>query len=132
MAQKLKVNNGPGLLILQQITIGSQMTPLALHIVQETSPGSGIMEDMDLTDMTVACHVKDNLKRDVEPDMTVTVTMRQPLTGGWVDLNMDGTETAKGGERLYYGSVKVWPTANPELGVTVLRIEMPFVYEATR
>jgi len=132
MASKFKVKNGPGILTLEEVVIGSQMTPVAVHLRQETAPGSGIMQDMDLTNKEWACHVKDNLKADVQPDTEITAVARVPLTGGWMDLYLDGTKTATLREGTYYGSLKVWPTGSEELGDTVLVIELPLKYEATR
>jgi hypothetical protein len=132
MATKIKVKNGPAVLTLEEVVIGSQMTPITIHLREETSPGSGIMQDMDLSNKAWAVHVKDNLKSDVEPDVEITAVARTPLTGGLMDLTLDGEETTKLLEKLYYGSVKIWPAGSPELGTTVMVIELPVKYEATR
>lgn len=132
MAAKFKAKNGPAILELEEVVIGSQCTPIAVRLREETAPGSGVFADMDLTGKTLQCDVKDNLKNDINADAQFTVVPRTPLTSGWVDLYMDGTVTATLLQKTYYGSLKVWPTANPELGDTVLVIVMPVKYEATR
>lgn len=132
MAAKFKLKNGPAIITLEEVVIGSQMTPVAVHLRQETSPGSGVMVDMDLTNKTWECHVKDNLKGDVNPDTEITAVARLPLTSGWLDLLLDGTKTGTLKEQEYFASLKVWPTGSPELGDTLLILVLPLKYEATR
>lgn len=133
MGQRIKSKNGPSVLELQEVVIGSKLD-IAAKLRIETAPASGIFVDLDFTTKEFACHVKDNLKADTVPDAVFTCTPRGNGIGntGWIDLHMDGAETAKLSEREYFASLKVWPTGSPLEGDTFLVIVMPVKWEATR
>lgn len=132
MGKTFKVKNGPSVMELQEVVIGS-MLHIAVRIREETFAGSGILVPMNLDDRTLECHVKDSLKGDVTPDFEFLVIPRNQVTEeGWTDLYLMGDVTGNATEKTWYGSLKVWPTADPTAGVTVFVIHMPFKYEATR
>lgn len=133
MGQKIKANNGPALLTLQEVVIGSKLD-IAAKVRIETAPGSLVFVDVDFTTKEYACHVKDNLRNDVLPDVAFVCTPRGNAVGntGWIDLHLSGLETAKLSEREYHASLKIWPTGQPLEGDTFLVIVMPVKFEATR
>lgn len=129
MADRIMVPNGPDVLVLEEVIIGSQL-PVAVYVEQETAFQSGIFVPYDFTGVTLACDVRDNLRSD-QPEVSFDCVPRV-AEPGWVDLLLDGTGTAMLLDHEYRASLKVWPTGSPELGDTLLVIVMPMKYEATR
>lgn len=129
MAQTSKVMNGISILELEEIVIGSEFKIAALF-ERLVSEDPDVYEPIDFTGMTIKADVKDRPSKEVEPDTTFVCVPR--AEAGWIDFSLDGTATGLLKQKTYYASVKVWPTDSPEKGDTLLVIQMPMKYKATR
>lgn len=129
MADRIICPNGPDILVLEEVIIGSQLR-IAAYIEQETGFQTGIFNPYNFTGVTLACDVRDDL-RSGSPVASFTCTPRvgQP---GWVDLLLDGTATLALYDHDYKASLKVWPTSSPQLGDTLMVILMPMKFAGTR
>jgi hypothetical protein len=134
MAQRIKIENGPAEVLLEECVIGSQVTPIAVHLEEETAPDSGVFADMDFTNKEFQCLVKLHPKEEDngEAIAAFAIVPRTPLTSGWLDMYLDGTATEAMVEKTYQASLKVWPAGSPELGDTMIVFELPMKYRATR
>lgn len=132
MASKIKIKNGPALVEVEEVVIGSRLA-VAFKVEQETGPNTGIYAALDLTGYDLECHVKDNLRGDVTPDVTFTITKRnQGTEPGWLDMLLTGTQTTTLSEKEYRASLKIWQTGSPELGDTLAVLVLPVKFQATR
>jgi hypothetical protein len=133
MGTTVKKKNGPTIVELQEVVIGSR---LRVSVKVEKEVTEGVFSAMDFTGHDMTCHIKDNTRNDVQPDASFVATPRGSGVGdlGWVDLDIDGSTSGTGAlsERDYEASLKVWPTGHEEDAETVVVIKMPVRYRATR
>ena len=132
MGTKVKVKNGPSILELEEVVIGSQLR-IALLCERQISEDPDVFEPLDFDTLEIQADIKDKLK-DVDVDASFICTPRGnlPEDAGWVDLMLDGTVSGTLLEKIYEASVKVWPVGEPEHGDTLTIITMPLKYRATR
>lgn len=137
MGATIKIDNGPVIFKLQEIVVGSRAR-CAIKIEQNIN---GVWSPMDFSGLGLVCHVKDNVKNDVDPDATWNVVARG--TGpdlGWLDCEMSASATTAlgaigagvpGSPKMYEASIKVVP-GDPDDAETVAVLLMPVVWRATR
>lgn len=129
MAQTIPVKNAVPVIAMEEIIIGSQFK-FALQFEKLISENPDVFEPFNFTGMTLKADIKNRPSKEIEADAEFVCTPR--VSGGWVDLFLNGTVSGTLTETTYYCSLKVWPTAFPEQGDTLLVITLPMKYKATR
>lgn len=129
MAQKSVVANGVPILELEEAVIGSQLK-ISVYFERLVSENPDVFAAVDFTGMTLKAEIKDKVKTDTVADAEFVCATR--VEAGWVDLTLSGTITATLAEKVYYSSLKVWPTGQPEKGDTLVAITIPMKFKATR
>lgn len=129
MAQTATVKNGVSIIELEEVVIGSQCK-IAIYFERLISENPDVFEPIDFTGMTLKGEIKDRPSKEIVADAEFVCTPRVGL--GWVDLTLDGETTGALLEKTYSASLKVWPTAFPEQGDTLLVIILPMKFKATR
>lgn len=129
MPQTISVKNAVPIIKLEEVVIGSQFK-FSVQFERLVSEDPDVFEPLDFTGMTFKAEIKDNPSEEVDSDAEFTCVAR--VDPGWVDLTIDGTVTGILLERKYESSLKVWPTANPEQGDTLIVLILPMKYKATR
>lgn len=132
MAQTVNIPNGIPVFKLEEVVIGSQFK-FAIQFKRLVSTEPDVFEFLDFTGMTLEALIKDKPAKEIDDDADAAFTCTARVGGeGWVDLYLDGDVTGTLLEKVYYASLKVYPTANPEKGDTLAAIWLPMKYEATR
>jgi len=129
MAVTTTIPNAVPTLALEEGVIGSQIK-IAAYFEQLVSENPNVFEPFDFTGMTLQADIKDKLKDELA-DAAFTCTPRA-LEPGWVDLYLGGDDTLLLLPKVYYASLKVWPTGEPTKGDTLVVITLPMKYLATR
>lgn len=128
MGDTLSVENAVPILHLEEVVIGSQFT-FSIQFERLISENPDVFVPFDFTGMTLQSDLKLRPSRESTAAAQLVCTARDD---GWVDLYMDGEVSGALTEHPYQGSLKVWPTAHPEQGDTLVVLILPMKYLATR
>jgi hypothetical protein len=133
VATKIKILNGATQVLVEEVVPGSKLA-IAIYVERETAV-EDVFAPFDSTGFTLKALVKAK-EKDLDSAALVefTVTARSGGDLGWYDLLLTGAQTTTVGtavgEKEVYGSLKVWPTANPDAGETMAVFTLPVKYRA--
>lgn len=129
----LKLNVGPTTAELDEVVSGSVLT-FSLMLEQEDPLNPCTYLPFDFTGYTVIGYVKKNVNIDPE-DAQFTITVPGTNGAGWIDVLLDGPDTASlydtYGKCTFNFSIKIYPTGDPDNGTTILVGTFPVVRRAT-